>query len=574
MSLSERQFGKLTRAIDWSQKQLEIHRAKRVSALKSYVGYHYSEEGSAVKIPVNMLRMALSIYTRALAARTPRALISARNSQLRSKAADLEIAVNMIPDEIKLGRTLRELVMEAMFSIGVVKVGLATAGRVYGIDYGKPFVDVVSIDDFFVDMSARKWEQAQFLGNDYWLTEDQIKDSDWFDRQAKSAVQEAEESEAPMGEHGESRAESLSISGTMETYKKRVWLRDAWLPYEGQFITYTVRGKKLVKSINWRGPEHGPYYVLGYDDVPGNLMPLPSVALWRDLHELSNTLFRKLGRQADAQKTALGFSDEESAISFKGASDGEGIRYSGARPEKLEAGGVDARTLAFFLQCKELHTYFAGNLDALGGLAPQAETLGQDKLLTESAGAQLRDMQSRTIEAVREIFRALAWYEWHDPILSRTLKKSAPGMSSLSVDVEWNPDARMASFSEFDLDIDPYSMLDDSPGLKLQRLGLIMQQYILPLMPMIQQQGGQVDVQAILDMVAKYADFEELEKLVVFPQLGEQQSQRGAPQTGGNQTKTIERVSRPGATPQGKSDVLQRILLGDRPQSAEANILG
>lgn len=573
MLLGEK-FKRLDKAIEWSQRQLEFPRRKRVEAVKYLVGYHYNENGTPRKEPINLIKLAVQIYVQALAARAPRVLISTSIPELKSTAANLELAVNRIPSEIMLGETLRRFVMEALFSMGIVKVGLYTVGKKLGHNYGQPFVDIVTLDDYIVDMSAKTWDQIQFEGNDFWLTHKQTQKLGWGDK-----LTPGDDEETTIGERGEQRAEGIVTSGTsVESYKRRIWLRDIWLPHDGLLVTYSVRSKKILNITEWDGPQYGPYSKLGFTDVPGNLLPLSPVAVWRDLHELANVLFRKLGTGADDYKACLGFGgdDQEAVQNFKKAKHGDGIRYSGPDPRKLEAGGVDAKTLAFFMQCRDLSSYFAGNLDALGGLGPMAETLGQDKLLSEAAGAQLRDMQGKTIATVREVFRALAWYEWHDPLKTRTLAKPVPGLPGMTIPVMWTRESRQGSFNEYDLAIDVYSLIDDSPSLKLQRLGIIMQQYVLPLLPAIQEQGGNVDVQAILNLVAKYADFDELKDIVTFASPEEsamgqrRQSARGPSET----TRRYERVSRPGATPHGKSDAMQRMLLGEKLQEGEAAVLG
>jgi len=572
----EKQFKRLTEAIEWSENQLQTPRRKRIEAVKEFVGFHYSDEGAAKKVPVNLLKLAVKIYVQLLAPRAPRALFSAVDPALKPTAANLELAINQIPKEIGLAGTLRRVATEALFSMGILKVGLHRVGEILEHAYGAPFVDVVTLDDYVVDMSAKRREQIQFEGNGYWLTRKAIEDSDWFDKKAKSDLTDDDgEQEVVIGEHGESRAEGISVGSTNVTsYQKRVWLRDIWVPSDGVLITYAVRNKKILKVVDYERDSRGPYYILGFDDVPGNLLPLPPVAIWRDLHELANALFRKLGTQADDQKRVLGFTgnDSEGVENFKNARDSDGIRFSGGKPEKLEAGGVDAKTLAFFMQVRDLASYFGGNLDSLGGLAPMTETLGQDRLLTEAAGAQLRDMQGEMIKVAREVFRALAWYEWHDPVKTRTLEKPLPGLPGVSIPVEWSRDSRQGDFDEFDLDIDVYSLLDDSPALKLQRLGLVMQQYVLPLMPAIEAQGGSLDANRLLKLVAKLSDFSELDDIVTFPVTDTQQA--GGSQRPAETKRTYERISRPGATPHGKSDAMQRVLMGENLQDDEAAVLG
>jgi hypothetical protein len=325
-----------------------------------------------------------------------------------------------------------------------------------------------------------------------------------------------------------------------------VWLRDVWLPKEGKMLTMGNMTKTLLRVVDWEGPATGPYKKLGYSDVPGNLMPLSPVSLWRDLHELSNKLLRKLGNQAESQKTVLGFSggDDESVANFKGASDGEGIRYTGADPRPLTAGGVDPRTMAFYLQCRDMFSYFAGNIDSLGGLGKQTGTVGQDKMLGAAAGSQMRDMVDRTVDVIREIFRDLAFYEWNDPLSERMLEKPIPG-TDMSIPVKWGKDSKKGKFDMYDLDIDVYSLQDNSPDVRLQKLDMIMKNYIIPLAPQIKEDGGSVDVQAIFKMVGKYANFPELEDVVKFsepqssgqqqqPQQGQRVPQGTAPPSGGD----------------------------------------
>ena len=524
MSISEKKFSRLTTSVDWSQKQLEIPRAKRIDAIKQFVGFHYAGGGSEKVVPMNFIKLAMDIYTRTLAPKAPRVLVTTSKTAMKPAAANLELALNMIPIEINLGGTLRRIVTEALFSIGVAKIGLHAVGEALGHEYGKPFVDVITLDNYFLDMTARHIDEIQYEGNDYWLTEDELHDSDHF---KKSRLNDLTfEPNTTIGEHGEPRAEGIAIQTSDEAYKQRVWVRDVWVPGEKLLHTYAVRSKRQLGTVDWTGPERGMYRRLGFFDVPGNLLPLPPVSVWRDLHDLSNVLFRKLSTQADNQKTVAGFpgGQEDDVNAFKGATDGDGIQYNGRKPEILTAGGVSPTTLAFVNVVRELSSYYGGNLDSIGGLAAQTETVGQDKMLTESAGAQMREMSGRTVDFVRSVFRDLAYYEWGDPVSERTLQKPIPGMGGVSIPMKWDRNSRQGDFNVFDLDIDVYSLQDDSPGLKLRRLGLIMQTYVLPLMPEIQAQGGQLDVQAILRTVAKYADFPELAELVTFVEQSGQQA--------------------------------------------------
>lgn len=568
--ISEKNFSRLLTAVEWSEKQLSYFRDKRLESIKLLVGHHYASDGTQKREPVNFLKLATDIYIRALASRSPRVLIYTDIPDLKPTAANLEIAVNQIPEEIDLTATLRRWVMESLFGIGVVKVGLHEIGEVLGCSYGTTFVDVVTADDYFVDMSAKSWKHIQFEGNDYWPVYDDVME--WAELGKKEAKDLHPDESYYVNESVTQRAESITVPKQMEEYKQRIRVRDIWLPQDGLIITYAVTSKKVLKEVEWDGPEYGPYHKLFFHEVPGNLLPIPSVAMWRDLHELGNSLFRKIANQADSQKTVLGFmgDDEEGVQNFKKANDGEGIRYKGQKPAQLTAGGVDARTLAFYLQVRNLSSYFASNLDALGGLAAQSETVGQDRLISESASAVLRDMSSKTIDAIRGVFKDLCYYEWHDPVKVRKFNKSVPSFPELSVPIEFGPESKEGDFNDYNLDIDVYSLIDDSPNLKLQRLGMIMQQYVYPLSQEIQRQGGQIDVQEILSLVAKYADFKELKDIIFFMETGAMGEQSISQQ---QYTSTAQKSqggeSRSGPTMQGQEAMMQQLLLSGNQQSAE-----
>lgn len=577
MSMLGVHFERLTTAIDWSIRQLATPRKNRIDAIRQFVGSHYHDNGTDKRVPTNFIELAITIYVRQLAARAPKAMVTAKSADLKPFAYSMELALNQIPDEIKLGSTLRRAVINAMFGWAVVKVGIEASGRrILGHDVGEPFVDLVGLDDYFVDMTAKSEDGVMYQGNEYWLPVDDARAIF-----GENSLQP--DKHTVIGAQGEEKAEGISVGESGDVYAERIWLRDVWLPRENKLVTYAVKSKQVLRIVEWDGPEHGPYYTLGFAEVPDNLLPLPPVALWRDLHELGNSLFRKLGRQADAKKTVAAFSggNDEDVEALKKAADGEGVRYTGQKPEAITVGGIDAPTLAFYLQVRDLFSYFAGNLDSLGGLAPTTETVGQDRLLSEAASARLRHMSDMTVDFARSIFKALAWYEWTDPIRRRTIQKTLPG-TDISIRVDWSPETREGNWLDYNFDVDPYSMQDNSPSAKLAKIGMALERFVLPLLPQIEMAGGQIDFKALLDHVARFGDVPELGDIVRFadrdmggqPVAAGANAQPTAAARPAHTTRTYERVNRPGATRHGKDDVLSRLLMGGKVQMSEAASLG
>lgn len=571
-------FERLRRSVDWSIRQLEIPRKNRLSAIRQFVGMHYSENGSDKRVPTNFIELAVTVYVRMLAARAPGVLVSTDIQSLRPFAKDMEIALNQIPKEIGLGSTLQRAVVEAMFSIAVVKVGIGSSGKEeLGVDYGQPFVDLLSIDDYFFDMSAKTRDSIQYEGNDYWMTVD--------DARRVFGVDDIEADEHTTdGQDGQERAESVSTNTGGDIYGDRVWCRDVYLPRVNKMVSYGVKSNRVFKVVDWDGPIHGPYHTLSFSDVPGNILPLPPVSLWIDMHELGNALFRKLGKQADAKKTVAAFQggNDEDVERLKNAADGDGIRYSGQKPDNITVGGIDAPTLAFYIQIRDLFSYFAGNLDTLGGLSPMTDTVGQDKLLSEAASARVKQMSERTIDFAKDIFRSLAWYEWTDPVRQRTIVKKPDAGVPVGVTKKWSMETRDGDFIDYNFDIDVYSMQDDSPSTKLQKIGTVLERFVFPVLPQFAEQGGRVNLQKLCRHIARLSNTPELEDIVEFvePDGMPRQPSGGsaAPSQSANKpahtTRTYERVNRPGATRAGKDDVMSRLLMGGKVQNVEAATVG
>ena len=118
---SDSMLDDLTSSIDWSNRTLSYPRKQRVQSIRQFIGSNHLEGGFVKKVPVNFLKLAVDIYVRQLAARSPRVLVTTKHPELKSVAANLELAVNEIPEEVKLTDTLRRFVTEALFAIGILK---------------------------------------------------------------------------------------------------------------------------------------------------------------------------------------------------------------------------------------------------------------------------------------------------------------------------------------------------------------------------------------------------------------------------------------------------------------------
>jgi hypothetical protein len=575
-------FKALIAAIESSQRAMKTPREKHVAAVTQYVGSHYADGGAEKRVPVNMIELLVVTYLRHLAARAPRVMVSTHVDRLKPMAAEMELALNQVPDEIGLEDTLRRAVLSAIFSVGIVKVGICEGGEEFEYegeakDVCRTFVDLIYIDDYFVDMTAKSRDTIAFEGNDYWVTLEEARE---IGRGSEEIEGLKADEHTTRNEFGEERAEGISGMEGAEVYGGRVWLRDVYLPRTREMLTYAVKSKKLLRSVKWDGPNTGPYHVLGFSDVPGNLLPLPPVAALRDLHELGNEIFRKLARQAVDKKTVVTFQggNDNDVNALKKAGDGDGIKYSGQKPEQITVGGIDAEELALYLQVQEIFSRMAGNLDSLGGLGPVADTASQETEIANAAGARMASMKQATIAFARGIWKALAWFEWTDPVRVRVIKKPVYDTGEV-LDREWSEETCDGDFLDYNLDVDPFSMEENTPAIKLQKIKSVLLEIVVPLLPVIQQQGGQLDLRKLMELVAKLGNLDELRELVKF---GEPIP--GDPESGGSPapsfkpaqtTRNYIRKSVPtGGSRSGRDSVMSRALMGIGTQRSERATLG
>ena len=312
---------KLHEKIEKSKKLLEKSCDERTDAIRQFVGKHYGNNAASKVVPTNLLEMAVTIYLRLLAAKAPRCDVKTENPSLEPFANDVEIVVNQIPGEIGLAETIEEVVREAMFSLGVVKVGIAEAS-----DDPKrgdePFVSLVQLDDYFVDMSAKSWREIQYEGNEYWMDVDTIN--------AVYGVNLTADDYAGDSDSGVKQANAITSGEARQPLYGRILLRDVYLVRDNVMLTYAVKSKTEIRRVPWDGPEGTPYVKLWFSDVPGNLLPLPPVADWEYLHELANFLFRKLAKQGESKTDGKGSdpSKARNTYGFYDPYDREGERPS------------------------------------------------------------------------------------------------------------------------------------------------------------------------------------------------------------------------------------------------------
>lgn len=568
MSLPDIDVAKLCAAVQRARLVLRKPREIRMEITRQYVGSNYSEEGASLSVPANMVAMYSTIVGHKLVANNPRALLTTDDRRIKPVVESMMAWVNRQIVKTNLVETLQRAVFDSLFSLGIIKVALADPGQAATLGWqlkaGEPFAEVVDLDDFVYDVHARRFDQCSFMGHRYRIPLKAANEI--YGKKADLSPSE----DAMFNQEGDERISVISrttLAGQDE-FEEMVDLWEFYLPRHRLIVTLrdsdvTGAGGEPLEVKPWLGPTTGPYHILAMNYVPGNAMPKGPLQDLIDLHLTINRTLRQLIKQAARQKslTLVAKGADADGTRVMESNDGDMPRVE--NPENVlpaEFGGPNQLNFQFFVAMKDLFSWLSGNLDILGGLSPQSKTATQDKMLQENSSATISDMQSRAVAHAASVVKALCWYWYHDPNTVMTTTYSLPGMPQVTAEQKVYPSgpgemARNHDFEAMSISVDPYSMQYRSPGQRLQEINQIVQTIIAPLMPVLQQQGVQFDIQSYLAKIAKLGDQPDLLDIVKMATPPEQDGEIKTPEAPGkpaNTSREYLRRSVGGASDHGK----------------------
>ena len=93
--LDDRKVKRLAEAMRFSNDRLRPFREHRFNAIREYVGRNYSDDGTMDRVPLNMLAMAIQIYSRQLAPNAPRVAVSTLHQKLSEESHGLELDITL-----------------------------------------------------------------------------------------------------------------------------------------------------------------------------------------------------------------------------------------------------------------------------------------------------------------------------------------------------------------------------------------------------------------------------------------------------------------------------------------------
>jgi hypothetical protein len=566
--------GRLIKAIKSSNEAIDKHRRVRNLMVKHYAGSWYDQttpQGSE-KILVNLINQTARIYVTALAANNPQVLVNTSSVEKLPFARRFEVNLNKLISDMSLDQTFRDIVLDAFFCIGVGCVMMRdTDTRFHGIleseedvwlDPGEPWLNRVSLDDLILDMPSRERTKMRYCGHRYRADYEKVMDEPGYDSKVKAKLKPTKRDSLD----GTGSARDIGVdSAEDDDLKDMIWLQDVWIAENKTIITMPVEGDlpPLIER-EWTGSQAGPYKFLSLGDVPDRIIPAgPAINLF-GMHLQQNRLHVRMEKDSNAHRVV-------NVYTPGGADDAEKIRKAGRNEwvrsndpksvSQIEVGGIDQRDVAMATFIQEEYDRFAGNLQAMGGLGPQAATLGQEELIHGELSKNVADMRMAVVNFAADAILDLGRLMWEDQTLE--IQSQMPvGNSGISLDSSWSPDQRHGEFEDYDFRVEPYSMVFKTPQQHLQETFQVLQQ-ISPLWPMFQASGATINAEALMDYIARLMNKPELKEFITFASpammMGDQNAATKSPVTS---RETVRKNVSTGGTQANRSAEMVKTLMG------------
>ena len=462
-------------------ERLKRYRAARAMFTKQYVGQYYcAEKGKTGDEPINLMFNAVRAIVPSIVMRTPTNAVTTQYVANKEYAELLSLGLNSIEEKINLKAKLRAWVVSALFSMGIMKVGLSSSGQFINfgedsIDPGQLYADIVDLDNFVMDPSCTAKEKSGFLGDRILVPRQSLLDIDGYDhdliRQLPSAFQAT-----GSGKDVKDITQSNKNRQTMYSLQDYVHVVELWVPGANALVTIPdpreITFEKYLRVTDYFGPNSGPYSFLALTQpVDDNPLPVAPVSIWYDMHRAANRMFKKVMEQADRQKDLVLYepSQADEADAIRDAMDGDTIACTNPNGiNSISIGGQNKDNSAMLQQLQIWFNYMSGNPDQLSGQKSNANTATQANILQSNASVSLEDTRDMTYEGTADISSKLAWYMHTDPLIDLPLTKRKTGGEVIQLQL--TPEQRSGDFLEFVFKIVPKSMSKLDPQLRAKHI--------------------------------------------------------------------------------------------------------
>ena len=481
------------------EQRLSEERKTRRSHLDYFAGRWYGKnQGSGLKRPFNRLCHMVNAFASQVVPAKFSAQLSPRRAGLAGEARMLEYLIdNNLEEQNAIDTIFEPAIIDAMFSPwSTIFTGRKPGRRVLEVDAqdvdpGEPFSQFIEFDDGNVDPSAKDirkvlWMRHKFRVPKSWLLESPaFRDKHKLIESLRVFENNGFQAGTSTAVEGMSTSENDRRDALMET----VELLNFAIYDHGRIYEVTIPPKdhgpaEFLRYEPYTGADGGPYDLLAYHRVPGNLPGLSPAAIIRDIAEDVDTLARKASEQAQNSKKVLGYQDgfQEDAESIAGSEDAASVKLKD--PSKVQVYDLNMvqRDMVQMLSVLDGgYQDLAGNPNLLAGTSELSNTLGQDEILNARAGARVGKMSEKVVRLASTVVRKWAYEYQQNPIGEWPTQVTIPGVGPM--DVTYSAATRRGTHADFTYGVRLVSSPNANPDMQARRVNEFLQ-VIGNMMPM------------------------------------------------------------------------------------------
>lgn len=554
---------KLQQAVNRGFERLANFRGARMHFLNEYVGAYYDKTtGTVGDHALNMIFNAVRILLPTMVMNFPKHVIETPYLASKQYAMLLGLALDQHDAKIKIRDVYRAAIVDAIFTLGVIKTGLCQSDSVLAmddleahVDPGTVYSEKVDFDNWVVDPNSREhmFKDAAFMGDRITVPRHVLLESGLYKNDLIEKLPQCN-----TNNERDKRANSLSMRNIHQEenadFEDDVEIVELWVPSANAIVTIPgtrdVIFDDYLRIDDYYGVKEGPYTLLTLTPpVPGNPLPIPMVGIWNDLHVLANRMAKKIIEQATRQKdiTAYKRSASDDAKELQNAGDGEAVAVEDPDAVKvLSYGGQQNSNETHLSSLQAWFNMMAGNPEQVGGQRVDAKSATAAQILNQNASVTLEDMKDMVYIMASEEARRRAWYFHTDPLMQIPLiqRQKIPGGPQMDpitgqtfwmppqmqeVQVMLTPEARSGDFIDYTFKIEPESMGRVDSKVRLNQAYDFAQKILPAAMAAAQicmAIGVPFNVSVFIIRMAKDAGIEWMEEVFYDPMFQQEMAQR------------------------------------------------
>jgi hypothetical protein len=525
---------KIARAIHQSHQQfMEPYRQVRTFAMEQFGGPWYGKFHADLlarkdndKQPVSLLAQLQRTYMPNLCGSVIKSKVTSRRWDLRAQAQIRQLMLDHIARQIKLARTHRLVVQDALLGgLGIYRVGVCAGAELVKIngeykDPGQFFASRVDLDDFARDPRSRDFMEDAWRAHRGRVSKEYALETGIWPN-------EIVENLRPVRDNGPEKGHSHEVGGSVNNQDGEIceqieyWdvvIYDGTRVLEGTLSSLTADPQWLMELREFEGKEGGPYEFLSLIDQSNNVMPVSPAMQVMDLHLALARMGTKMVRKiVDAKSNYLAKKTaQDDAHSIQEAADEEVLLVDDPMVvNRLESAGVPPAFIQGFEWMRNEANNATANIQQMAGIqtAGGGDTATEKSILQGNANVTLADYRDRANDCLSRVIDHMGWDLENDPLKKQAFTTRLPGGES--IDVVYDAATKQGAYEDFTYEAQAFSVSQADPVVAQRQFGMMMQT-APPFIQFVMATGG--NVQAAIRIIAEKFETPELDEIYPTPE--------------------------------------------------------